>query len=98
MEKSIYVFRLKRFCNISYCYRYDPVPWTGRRRNGHSYRRMRTTQEIRMYYAHKDEVHIRGRRKPCNLPTWYDDILVSDLHKFGRASSWKRNKKKRQWM
>ncbi len=98
METNVCVFRFRGIRNHSYIYRYDPVPGMGKRPGGHSYKRMKTTQELRMYYAHKNEVRIRGKRKPHNLPGWYANIYVSDYVKYGRASSWKRNNKKKQWM
>lgn len=98
METSVYVFRFKGFRNHIYIYRYDPVPGVGKRSGGYCHRRMRTTQELKMYYAHKDEVRIRGKRKPHNLPTWYDDVYIADHVTYYKASSWKRNKKKKQWM
>lgn len=37
------------------------------------YRSISTTQEKRMWYAHKDQVHIRGRRSPKQIPNDWDD-------------------------
>lgn len=76
-------------------YRYDPVPGVHHWKNSiHPYYRcMKTTQEIRWFYAHKDEVRIRGKRTPKQLPNSWDDH--SHAH---REKGWKRSKKKRQWM
>lgn len=85
-----------RFYGPVFRYRFDPVPGTGG--SGKTYilkyfRHMRTTQELRWYYAHKDEVKIRGRRTPRFLSSAWDDIP------YGRKEKgWKRTKKKRQWM
>ena len=51
------------------------------------YRNMRTTQEKRMYYAHCNDVNIRGKRTPKNLADPYDDIY------FSPGKNWKRKRK-----
>ena len=75
-------------------FRYDPVPGVKHWKNSirGCYRCMRTTQEIRWYYAHKDVVNIRGKRTPANLP---DDHWDSPHAR--REKGWKRTKKRRQW-
>ena len=80
----------------SFRYRYDPVPHTGG--TGKVYilpgvRHMKTTQELRWYYAHKEYVRIRGRRTPKQLPNLWNDFWHGR-----REKGWKRTKKKRQWM
>lgn len=56
--------------------------------NQSGYRNMRTTQEKRMYYAHKDLVHIRGRRRAHNIVDVYDDIYTTT------QKTWKHKRKK----
>ena len=75
-------------------FRYDPVPGVKHWKNSirGCYRCMRTTQEIRWYYAHKDVVNIRGKRTAVNLPDGYWDSSHAR-----REKGWKRTKKRRQW-
>jgi hypothetical protein len=76
-------------------FRYDPVPGVKHWKNSIRpyYRTMRTHQEIRWYYAHKDEVRIRGKRTPKRLPNDWDDFYHAR-----REKGWKRTKKRKQWM
>jgi len=77
-------------------YRQDPIPGTGnKKRYGRYFRRPRTTQEKRAYFDHiRQGARVRGRRHPCNLPDVYDDRYISNLS----TGSWKRTKKRKQWM
>jgi hypothetical protein len=76
-------------------FRYDPVPGIHHWKNSIRpyYRHMRTMQEIRWYYAHKDIVRIRGKRTPKQLPNDWDDFWHAR-----REKGWKRTKKRKQWM
>lgn len=79
---------------LSYIHRYDPVPYTGKRRWHFSnwYKTPRTTQEARWSEAHIE--YVRGKRHRRYLPNAWDDYPRSDrLIK----RSWKKNKKKKQW-
>ena len=77
---------------IPYRYRFDPVPGVIRRRHGHYYRRIHTTQERRWAYAYKG--YFRAGRNAKNLPNSWDDRLVGAR----KDRSWKRcTKKQRQW-
>ncbi len=79
-----------------YRYRYDPVPGIHKLHNTHRkyFRNPRTTQEIRFSYSHKQFVKIRGKRSKNSLPKAYSDLTISD----NRIKSWKRTKKRKQWM
>ena len=83
----------------NYYFRYDPVPDIHRRKKSRSIRCIRTTQEIRINHGHiKEGIHVRGKRRPPNLPIEYDDYFISYIRKWGKCSDWKRTKKKKQWM
>ena len=74
-------------------FRIDPVPYTKKyRRIGSCFRHVRTYNELKSYEA--SDVRIRGKRSICNLPTAWDDIYNSNMS----IRSWKRTKKKKQWM
>jgi hypothetical protein len=79
----------------NYIYRYDPVPHTGKRRWGFGryYKRPKTTQEARWSEAHVG--YVRGKRRKNYLPNAWDDYPRSDGY---IKRSWKKNKKKHQWM
>lgn len=80
---------------IGYYYRASPVPdITNNRWSGRGHRHMRTTQERRMTYA-CDEKYIRGKRRRTYLPHNWDDIMHGS---YFNKRSWKKNKKRRQWM
>lgn len=92
----------KWFWRVRYpvhCYRFrcDPVPFIGNRsfRNyfGSYYKRPKTTQERRLYFAEPDLV--RCKRNAANLPNVWDDYQRSDIR---NRKCWKRNKIKKQWM
>jgi len=74
-------------------FRIDPVPYTNKyRRIGSCFRHVRTYNELKSYEA--SDVRIRGKRSIRNLPTAWDDVYNSNLS----IRSWKRTKKKKQWM
>ncbi len=77
-------------------FRYDPIPHTGNRWSfGHYYRsRIKTTNERRQSFA-CDPKYIRKKRNYVNLPNVWDDYPRSDI---GHGKSWKKIKKKRQWL
>ena len=73
-------------------FRNGPVPHTGKRNSyRNNFRHIRTTQERRLNYAYPE--YTRGERR--NLPDlWYDKIR-SDIYD---KHSWKKQKKRKQWM
>lgn len=74
-------------------FRNGPVPGTGRGR-GYSYHRApRTTHERRWSLADKE--YTRPKRNFRMLPDTWDDIPRSDAR---IKRSWKKQKKKKQWM
>lgn len=74
-------------------FRIDPVPYTKKyRRIGSCFRHVRTYNELKSYEA--SDVRIRGKRSIPNLPTTWDDVYNSNMS----IRSWKRTKKKKQWM
>ena len=92
-----YWWNVRRFGWRCYRFRIDPVPKTGLNYYGnfaHWYKRPKTTQERRLYYAYPE--YVRGRRHACNLPNAWDDWQRAD----GRDKySWKKSFKcKKQWM
>ena len=90
-------FYFTRYGCIPCRYRIDPVPATGRKRYckhwGTYYRRMKTTQERKWSFAYPE--YTRKRRNANNLVNSWEDIIRSDLYD---SKSWKKYKKKRQWM
>ena len=72
-------------------FRNGPVPYTGVRHWGHYHRKVRTTQELRANEDHKE--FTRGKRR--NLPSWYDDVRIAERD---NKYSWKKQKKRKQWM
>lgn len=81
----------------SFRFRAEPVPGIHRYPNTVRcyYRHPKTTQELRYVEPHSEFVRIRGKRSKRFLPTWYDDLPIAD---YRNSRSWKRTKKKRQWM
>jgi hypothetical protein len=78
-----------------YRYRLDPVPHVHKYSNGHYYRRARTTSERKQWYVSVEQgVTPRRRRSPRLLPDSWDDRLISTHGNH----SWKRQKKRKQWM
>lgn len=94
IEVPWFEYKLKH--NYSCRFRIDPVPFTGYYyRFGRYYRYPRTTQEKREYTnAEEFEVHVRGRRRPRMLPNAWDEFPIGRYSK----RSWKRRKKRKQWM
>jgi len=89
-----YNYKFRRYYENNYLgFRNGPVPYTGySRKKGYKYlRRMKTTQELRWNCAHKK--FTRGKRR--NLPTHYDGLIRKDTL---CKHSWKKQKKKKQWM
>jgi hypothetical protein len=78
--------------NIQYKFRFDPVPGISNYNNlGRTIKRPRTTQEKRKSFEHPELIRPkRGRRM---LPDSWDDIFRKCPKR-----SWKRTKKKKQWM
>lgn len=73
-------------------FRRDSVPGTGLR-SGHYYRHPKTSQERRQAVACPELT--RPRRRMRYLPTYWSDLLRSDV----LDRSWKCDKKRlRQWM
>lgn len=90
--------RRYNYYDLPFEFRRDPVPGTSNRRYrryGRYFRHPRTTQERRAY-CREDREFIRAKRSSRNLPSNWDDIYRNDI-KF-RAQSWKRQKKRKQWM
>ena len=74
-------------------FRIDPVPYTKKyKRIGSCFRHVRTYNELKSYEA--SDIRIRGKRSIPNLPTAWDDVYNSNMS----IRSWKRTKKKKQWM
>lgn len=77
-------------------FRYDPVPYTGDFKGYGVYlRKIKTTQEKRYSCDPEHKPYIRGKRTCRNLPEAWDDIPVS---LYLNKRSWKRIKKRKQWM
>ena len=87
--RSFYVYRPI----VLFRFRIDPVPYTKKyKRIGSCFRHVRTYNELKSYEA--SDVRIRGKRSIRNLPTAWDDVYNSNMS----IRSWKRTKKKKQWM
>lgn len=88
-------YRKRTSNKLCYKFRYDPIPHTGRRRwrFGCWYKKPCTTQEKRWNIAHFK--YVRGKRHPKYLATSWDDYVRSDVR---TRRSWKKIKKKKQWM
>ena len=78
-------------------FRVDPVPGTGKNRwvFGNFYKTACCTQERRLYGDPDHRKYGRGKRYPSNLPDAWDDWPKSRNYGY---KSWKRIKKKKQWM
>ena len=76
-------------------FRKDPIPYSGKFKLFHfnSYRRPKTTQELRWNEAHKK--YVRPKRNKAHLVNSWDDISRGNI--FNRYS-WKKQKIKKQWM
>lgn len=77
----------------NYDFRYDPVPYTGKRGGGNLFRHPHTTHERR--YGHAHGKYVRPKRRPHYLPNSWDDIYRSGAY---HNKSWKNQKKRKQWM
>jgi hypothetical protein len=77
-------------------FRYDVIPGVHhiKSRFREFYKRPKTLQEMRMYYKY-GPFYVRGKRRPRNLPNAFDDVVRADCKV---KKSWKKNKKKKQWM
>jgi hypothetical protein len=78
-------------------HRYDPVPFTGKKNwsFGHYYRTANCLQERKLYGDLDHRRYSRGKRYPDNLPNPWDDRTKS---RYYNKRSWKKVKKKKQWM
>jgi len=78
-------------------FRYDPVPGTGVKnwRFGHFYKTANCLQERKLYGDPDHRKYSHGKRYPANLPNAWDDYPKSRSWGY---KSWKRVKKKKQWM
>ena len=74
-------------------FRNGPVPHTRKRGKYRAYRHPQTNQERRLSCLDKE--FVRKSRNKTSLPTNYDDIRRSDIN---NKRSWKKNKKRKQWM
>lgn len=92
-EKKWPSWRLRRIRNNWLGFRNGPVPYTGygNKAGGCYFRSPRTTQELRRNSW--DEKYARKRRCRRHLPNAWDDLPSS-----GYGKSWKRQKKRKQWM
>ena len=59
-----------------YTFRKGPVPGTNIKYKGRYYRHPKTANELRSNSIPEYKEFIRGKRKPANLPTLYDDIDI----------------------
>lgn len=74
-----------------YHYRKTPVPSTSsRHRFSYNIKHPKTTNEIRQNSIPSYKIFVRGKRR--KLPTSWDDMM------FSYQRSWKRQKKRKQWM
>jgi len=78
-------------------FRCDPIPHTGRKlwRFRNHYRTACCVQERKLYGDPDHRKYGRGKRCPSSLPDAWNDFPKSRNHGY---KSWKRTKKKRQWM
>lgn len=81
--------------NLTYRFRFDPVPFSSYRLFGKKWfyshhRRPKTTQERKWSFE-----YTRAKRNKANLLSSWDDKLRSD-HRTRRC--WKNKKTKKQWM
>jgi hypothetical protein len=75
-----------------YRYRIDPVPFVHKKRG--KFRNWYKTPRVMNEKRQWDREYTRLKRNPKNLPDPYDDYPRSDIY----DRSWKKHKKKRQWM
>ena len=74
-----------------YVFRYDPIPGIHRRGWYNYFRHPKTINEIKANLYDEDASY--GKRRW--LPTSYDDVKIGDRW---IKRSWKKNKKRKQWM
>ncbi len=81
----------------NYIFRCDPVPGTGQKKwkFKNFYKTANCLQERRLYGDPHHRIYGRGKRYPCNLPNSWDDNTQSRVF---NKKSWKKAKKKKQWM
>jgi hypothetical protein len=80
---------------VVYRYRFDPVPGIHNYKNYNLFRKPATTQEKKYACDPEHKPYIRGKRRLSYLPEAWDDIFISNnLNK----RSWKKIKKRKQWM
>ena len=75
-------------------YRYDPVPYTGKRGHYCYLKRFSTYQEKRITCGHLADGWYTRRRRYKSLPDPWDDIVRSDV---GHRSWKQQTKRKKQW-
>lgn len=78
---------------LTYRYRIDPIPFVHKcngRKFGNWYKIPKVTNEKRQW----DNNYGRIKRSPANLPDPYDDYPRADIY----DRSWKKVKKRKQWM
>ena len=82
------------FCdNIFVTFRNGPIPWTGcNKRFGGGFKQPKTHQEMKQSLAYPE--FVRNKRKASALPNAWDDNYCTNI----LVKSWKRSKKKKQWM
>ena len=77
-------------------YRCDPVPYTGKDRRWRArHRNFRFMNEVRQTFGNEEYIRPKRIRGIGFVDGWYDDDYRSDT--FIRRS-WKKNKKRKQWM
>lgn len=91
---DLYHWKTKTWTTYRVEFRKDPIPGIHNRCSiGRYFRRMRTQNERKNFYA-ADPEFTRGRRRPRQLPTWWDDKIRTDQ----KSTSWKNcTKKSKQW-
>jgi hypothetical protein len=72
-------------------YRFDPVPYAGKRIRSHLFRKMRTTQELKWNEAYSE--YVRSKRKKNYLTNAWDDIIIDRNDRSWKSST----KRKKQW-
>ena len=89
--KFIWIWRKSQAVH-GFRYRIDPVPFISNRKHhfGTYYKIPRVMNEKRQW----DNEYGRRKRSPRCLPDPWDDYIRADIH----DRSWKRIKKRKQWM
>lgn len=73
-------------------FKYGPIPGTGKKKKINIFRHPKTANEKRLSSDPEIQQYIRGKRKPKNLVSSWDNIIKN------HEKSWKRQKIARQWM